>query len=177
MLTDPLPTTLDVRKAAMRGASTSGALKPLDLPRFRALLASDEGAVQAQLAFSRDEEGRFLVTVETDSKVRVECQRCLGAMPLQLHTSNTLAAVWSDEQARNLPRTLEPLLLEAEECELWELVEDELILGLPPYNYHDREDCSKELVDLSAAEAPAGEEASRPNPFEVLAQLKPGEKD
>ena len=59
MLTDPLPTTLDVRKAAMRGASTSGALKPLDYRVFRALLASDEGAVQAQLAFSRDEEGAF----------------------------------------------------------------------------------------------------------------------
>ncbi|MBA6412175.1 DUF177 domain-containing protein [Parahaliea sp. F7430] len=177
MLTEPLPTTLDIRKAAARGVSISGVLKPLELQRFRALLAADDGVIEAFLAFSKDDEGRFLIEVTTDAQVIVTCQRCLDPMPTRLQTSHVLAVVWSDEQARNLPRHLEPLILEEEAGELWELVEDELVLGLPPYNYHERKDCNEVLVDLAAAEPEMAPEEERPNPFDVLAQLKPSEKN
>ena len=53
MLTEPLPSTLDVRKAAARGVSVSGTLSPSDLPRFRALLADETGGIKVELAFSR----------------------------------------------------------------------------------------------------------------------------
>ncbi|WP_116364166.1 YceD family protein [Parahaliea mediterranea] len=176
MLTDPLPTTLDVRKAAVRGVSISGALKPLELQRFRGLLASDDGVIQAHLAFNRDEEGRYLVTVDIEADVSVTCQRCLEPMPTTLQASNTLAAVWSDEQARHLPKHLDPLILTEEACVLRDLVEDELILSLPPYSYHEQADCNEELVGLAASEPKQEQREEKPNPFEVLAQLKPGEK-
>lgn len=176
MLTEPLPTTLDVRKAIARGVSISGALKPLDLQRFRALLAADDGVIQARLAFTRDEEGRNLVQVETDSTITVTCQRCLEPLSTRLQTSNTLAAVWSDEQARHLPKHLDPLILADEDCNLWDVVEDELILGLPPYNYHEG-DCNDVLVGLAASEPEQELREEKPNPFEVLAQLKPGKKE
>ena len=73
MLTDPLPDTLDVRKAATRGAIARGTLEPLELPRFRDLLAAGEGIIDAVLTFSRDEEGRYLVRAITDSTVTVTC--------------------------------------------------------------------------------------------------------
>lgn len=174
MLTDPLPGTLEVRKAATRGATVRGTLKPLELPRFRELLAAGEGIVEAVLAFSRDEEGRYLVQAVTDSKVTVTCQRCLQAMPVQLHTDSTLAVVWTDEQARQLPSWLEPVIVTEEECSLRELVEDELMLAMPPFSYHEQVDCNTVLADLNA-EPDADEPARRSNPFDVLAQLKPGD--
>ncbi len=176
MLTEPLPTTLDVRKAATRGVSISGALKPLELQRFRGLLASDDGDIQAHLAFSRDEEGRYLVAVSIEANVSVTCQRCLEPLSTTLRSANTLAAVWSDEQARHLPKHLDPLILTEESCLLPELVEDELILSLPPYSYHEQADCNEELVGLAASEPEQAQREEKPNPFEVLAQLKPGEK-
>jgi len=176
MLTEPLPTTLDVRKAAARGVSISGALKPLELQRFRGLLASDDGDIQAHLAFSRDEEGRYLVTVEVQATVSVTCQRCLEPMSTTVESSNTLAIVWTDDQARHLPKHLDPLILTEEACVLRELVEDELMLSLPPYSYHEQADCNEELVGLAASEPEQEQREEKPNPFEVLAQLKPGEK-
>ena len=176
MLTEPLPTTLDVRKAAARGASVSGQLSPSELQRFRPLLASDEGSIEVEFSFARDEENRYLVQLAVTANVVVTCQRCLEAMPESLVSNNTLAVVWTDEQAAQLPRHIDPIIVEDQACNLWELVEEELILALPAYSYHDTEGCKKIIADFSDPEIvdDAGEE--RPNPFNVLAQLKPGNK-
>jgi len=174
MLTDPLPATLDVRKAATRGAIVKGTSKLLELPRLRDLLAADEGVVEAVLTFSRDEEGRYLVQVVTDNIVTLTCQRCLQPVPVQLQTDSTLAVVWTDEQASRLPAWLEPVIVAEEECSLRELVEDELILALPHFSYHEQADCNTVLADLNA-EPEADEPAKKSNPFDVLAQLKPGD--
>ena len=174
MLTEPLPRTLDVRKAAVRGVRISGALEPRQLPRFRALLAGEEGHIAVELAFSRDEENRYLVQVTATAEVSVECQRCLEPMTVALSADNTLAIVWTDEQAAVLPRYLEPLVAAEEGCNLWEMVEDELILALPAYSYHDTDECRNTMAGYVGAEPEQPEERDRPNPFEVLAQLKPG---
>ena len=177
MLTEPLPTTLDVRKAAVRGLGVGGVLSPLDLQRFRPLLADDEGAILAELSFSRDEEHRHIVDVSVKADVVVTCQRCLEAMPAHLASENTLAVVWTDEQAAELPRHLEPLIVEEQSCNLWELVADELILAMPPFSYHDTEECRKRITDFSDPLPEEGEGEDKPNPFNVLAQLKPGNKN
>jgi len=178
MLSEPLPSTLDVRKAAGRGVSIKGTLKPLDLPRFRALLADDNGAIQAELSFSRDEENRYLIHLALTAQVAVTCQRCLERLPTTLACENTLAVVWTDEQAAHLPRHLEPLIVEEEACSLWDAVEDELILAMPPFSYHDTEECQQILSRFNADQAPPEEAVAvdKPNPFNVLAQLKPGSK-
>ena len=173
MFTEPLPTTLDVRKAAARGVTIGGVLKVLDLKRLRPLLAGDEGLVEAHLACSRDEENRFLVRLNVSVDVQVTCQRCLEAMTLHLDSENLLALVGSDEQAAQLPRYLEPLIVEGEACNLWDMVEDELILAMPPFSYHPLEDCKQIEAGLSPPPAEAASD-DRSNPFDVLAQLKPG---
>ena len=173
MLTEPLPKTLDVRKAAARGVSVSGVLKVADLKRFRQLLADDEGTVAVHLAFSRDEESRYIVTLEAHVDVAVTCQRCLEPMATHLSGENTLAVVGSDDQAANLPRHLDPLIVEGEACNLWELVEDELILAMPSFSYHPPEECKQIATGMTRPVIDDGAER-RPNPFDVLAQLKPG---
>ncbi len=174
MSNEPLPSTLDVRKAAVRGATISGVVNPLKLRRFRELLADDAGEVRVALAFSRDEENRYLVSVTITAEVSVTCQRCLEPMVCRLEGENTLAIVWTDEQAAQLPRHLDPLIVPEEGCNLWELVEEELILLLPAFSYHDTEECRKKLADFARPSPPSATEQARPKPFDVLAQLKPG---
>ena len=145
MLKDPLPRTLDVRKAAARGVSVKGSLELAELPRFRPLLAGDEGHIQATLALSRDEEHHCVIDVDVEAVVSVVCQRCLEAMTIC-----------------------------EDDCALWDLVEDELILALPAYSYHEGRDCNQLLEKLGDSDpAPSGAD-TRQNPFEVLAQLKRG---
>ena len=168
---------LDVRKAAARGVSIKGSLKPLDLKRFRALLAEDEGLIEVRLAFSRDEENRYLIDLAVDAEIVVTCQRCLEPLPKSLTSVNTLAVVWTDDQAAHLPRHLEPLIEGDEGCRLWDLVEDELILAMPAFSYHDTEECHRFLAGFAGQ--PSEEEAAagdKPNPFNVLEQLKPGDQ-
>ena len=175
MSTEPLPSELDARKAAARGALVSGTLRPADLSRFKALLAGEEGRIRAELGFSRDEEGRCLVRVMIDADVEVTCQRCLQPMNRRVESDSTLAIVWTEEQAGQLPRNLEPLVLGAQDADLWSIVEEELMLALPAFSYHESAACKEILANYSGAapeeEVPAGK---KPNPFDVLAQLKRG---
>jgi len=178
MLSEPLPSTLDVRKATARGVSIRGTLKPLDLQRFRSLLADDDGSIEAELSFTRDEENRHIIHLAVSAGVIVTCQRCLEPLSISLACDNTLAVVWTDEQAAQLPRHLDPLVVEEEACSLWVVVEEELILALPPFSYHSTEECQQTLAKFNAGQAPELEPVAgdKPNPFNVLAQLKPGSK-
>ena len=176
MLTEPLPTILDVRKAALRGASISGALKLHDLERFRPLLGGDEGSISVEMAFSRDEEGRYLVHVAVEADIVVTCQRCLEAMPEHLSCENTLAILWTDEEASHLPRHLDPLVVRELSCSLWDLVEDELILAMRPFSYHGTEVCKMKIAAFSDPTPQQGTGEDKPNPFNVLEQLRPSNK-
>ncbi|NND69144.1 MAG: hypothetical protein HKN19_16250 [Halioglobus sp.] len=128
------------------------------------------------LAFSKDEQDRYLVHVVVDADVRVTCQRCLEEMTLQVACDNTLAVVLSDAQAAALPRHLDPLLLEDQNCALWPLVEDELILAMQPFSYHDSAACKNTITAFNTP-PPKEPEDERPNPFDVLAQLKASENN
>lgn len=175
MLTEPLPTTLDVRKAAARGVTVSGLLKLSDMGRLREALASDQGQVEAICAFAKDEERRLTVTVSVDARVEVVCQRCLESMAIEVHSEHALGIVSDDEFARQLPSHLEPWVVEEEQGDLWSLVEDELILSIPFASYHESEECKQLLKDYSQPAPVDGGEAVD-NPFKVLEQLKPGNK-
>lgn len=174
MLIEPLPTVLDVRKAAVRGATISGTLDPLDLKRFLPLIADPEGYISVEMRFSRDEEQRYLLHMATSASIAVICQRCLERMPIQLSSECTLAIVWTDEEAVHLPKSLDPLIVKDLPYNLWQIVEDELILNLPPYSYHKQEDCKLKTESFSDPEFQEDCSEERPNPFHVLEKLKPG---
>jgi uncharacterized protein len=79
-----------------------------------------------------------------------------------------------------LPAHLEPLIA-AESVMLRELVEDELMLAMPMFSYHPDRACISRLADgvqfgAAPVDPPPGE-STKPNPFDVLAQLKRAPQD
>jgi uncharacterized protein len=112
-----------------------------------------------------------VLEVSIRGEVEVTCQRCLGAMRQPVETTSRVAAVWSDDEARHLPKSLEPLVT-GEETDLWELVEEELMLALPPFSYHDSEQCRRPEPASEPDEPEVAGQEQRENPFNVLAQLK-----
>ena len=175
MTTEPLPTILDVRKAAARGVTVRGALVLSEMARLQAVLASSDGFVEAEITFAKDEEGRSIATVSVRAEVEVICQRCLESMPMAVQSENRLAIVGDLELASQLPSRYEPWVVETEQGDLWALVEDELILGLPIISLHESEECNELLKDYQQPPSLPEEEAAE-NPFKVLEQLKPGNK-
>jgi uncharacterized protein len=174
MLTEPLPTTLDVRKAAAREVTVSGIVALSELTRLQGVLASDSGHVETTCAFGRDEEKRFVATISVAANVEVRCQRCLDILPIVVATENRLAIVADDDQARSVPSHMEPWVVEGEQGDLWALVEDELILGIPIVSYHDSDECKQILKEYQ--QPPPESVEVEESPFKVLEQLKSGNK-
>ncbi|SFM77786.1 YceD family protein [Marinobacter pelagius] len=172
-----LPKSVDPYRLAEQNTVLEGVIPLSALARFReAVLGFDEGAVcRVRLSFSMDRERRRIVSGELEAPVDLECQRCMGPMATTLNSRFVLGLVTSDEQAQQLPRELEPFLTDDFSADLWAMVEDELLLVLPPFPLHDRNECParEDLEALEPDGTPAEPAKSgKENPFSVLADLK-----
>ena len=172
-----LPKTVDPYRLAEQNTVLEGEIPLKALSRFREAIQEidDDARCQVTLTFGMDEERRRMVSGELKTSVVLECQRCIGPMAYTLESQFTLGLVTSDQQAQQLPRELEPFLTEDFSADLWSMVEDELLLALPPFPLHDRDECPADEVlgEFEADEqAEEAKPASRENPFSVLADLK-----
>lgn len=167
----PLPKRVDPRKLAEREVKIEGVAAVSAMPRLCSLLANDTGNIQVSLSFAVDEQRLRTVSGSAGGSVMQTCQRCLEPVSVDVEAEVNLAMVLNEEQAKNLPRYYDPLIVEAEDVELLSLIEDELILSLPLVAYH--EDCSIQTSFGDADEAARTQE-NKPNPFSVLAELKKG---
>lgn len=165
---------------AETGAELEGEIPLAKLARFRdAVMAIPEGGIcRVRLVFSKDSQRRRIVRGQLEANVELGCQRCMTGMLSPLNSAFELGLVSSDERARQLPTELEPFVTDGETADLWALVEDELLLALPAYPLHEREDCPA-TSELEALEPGSGDEGSasdsgeqRDNPFSVLEGLK-----
>lgn len=175
MKTGALPKQLDLRSLAARGVEITGTLTSDDLPRLieAGIQVVEPGS--ATFRFRRDEAGRYVVEVQLQAEVAMQCQRCLGAMTLSLRPSALMACIWKDEDALDLPDPYEPLLV-GETADLSDIVEEEILLALPVSPLHETECKSAEqtaaLCEVEDVAMSSEADAGRENPFAVLGQLK-----
>jgi len=168
----PLPRTLEVRKAAVRECTVAGSVDLAALTRLRAVLLPPMLPVTVRIDCRRDEQGRYLVHVAVSGTVRMMCQRCLQAVDIGVESEQSLAVVVDDERARQLPTTLEPLLLSDDDCDLWSLVEEEVLLALPSVPRHPEGVCAEPGGAMVASETEVTPTRGD-NPFSILAGINP----
>lgn len=166
----PLPKCFDARKACVKELELSGTVKASALPRLASVASCEDNTISASLRFLRDEQRRFVVAVDVAGRVGVRCERCLDIMPLAVAAQSTLMLCSSDEQAQQCPNQYEPLVYTGEELDLYEVIEEELLLALPVAPMHE-EMCIDALPEPEVA--PQVEDR-KPNPFAVLANLTSG---
>ncbi len=130
-----LPQTVEVRTLAAREVALAGVVDPARLTRLSTAIVAVNNPVVVNADFYRDEEARYVLALQVSAEVLVTCQRCLSTLEQTVTSETQLAVVWTDEQAGQLPPRYEPLVADAE-IELWEVVEDELLLALPTFSYH-----------------------------------------
>jgi len=169
-----LPDFADPVRLCGLGKVYEGAIALADLPRLAPLLASPEGEAAFVLAFSMDEKRRPSVRVKVQARLVIECQRCLGPMWHDVDSESSLAVVAGPDEAERLDDDVDPLLVEDGQLELRSLVEDELILAIPPAPMHEADECEVELASVNVSDTAAAEieDEDEPNPFAVLAALK-----
>jgi uncharacterized protein len=161
-----VPRVIEPRKFAQQGLQVAGEIPVESLERL-AQMAVAVNSVAVTLEFSVVEKHR-VVTGQYDGRVVMQCQRCLEPVELHLAGDVSLAMVWKEDGAKQLPAEYEPWVVPEDQADLYEIIEEELLLALPLVPTHDY-DC----MDRSSL-APEGLAESREqnNPFQVLARLK-----
>ncbi|MCL6414798.1 YceD family protein [Aestuariirhabdus sp. Z084] len=172
MLTETLPKKIDPRKLARKGAKLAGTIELGDLKRLQDYVAESQGAITALLEFFRDEQGFFVIDAKMSAPVAMICQRCLEAVNLNVEGECQLAVVWTEDDAKSLPKHYEPVVVGEEELETASLIEEELILALPLVPYHREDECKSSKGYSTGEFAEEAEDNGKPNPFSVLANLK-----
>jgi len=138
------------------------------LPRLVEAGALEGSRVRAELEFGTF-EGRVTVAVRVDGEVFLACQRCLRPCTCSVHESAMLALVASDGD--EVPGGYEPLPGVAERLSVAELIEEQVLLGLPlvPRHATAAECGAAAAAPAASTDEPAADERQRP--FANLRQL------
>ena len=158
----PAPADLvNAVELAGRAATLERHLQLAQLPRLAEAGALGGTQVRAQLEFGRF-DGRTTIVVGVEGEVFLVCQRCLRPCACEVDESASLAVVARDTD--EVPGGYEPLLGDAEQLSLAEVIEEQVLLGLPLVPMHDTAaDCGAVAAALDAAEdEPAVDETQRP---------------
>jgi len=114
--------------------------------------------------------------VQASASAPMVCQRCLEVVDIELQVDRSFRFVADEEAASAQDDDVpEDLLVLAGELDLHQLIEDELVLELPLIARHE---VCPTSPPTSASDSDFGiAVAGRPNPFAVLANLKPSKGD
>ncbi|NIR32366.1 MAG: hypothetical protein GWN84_24300 [Gammaproteobacteria bacterium] len=164
-----LPERIRPLRLARRGERVSGRMPVAGMSRLLESLYSDAGEVAVDLRFHRDDEGHHRITGTVQGTLELVCQRCLGPLRFEVDSAVCLEVVERVEDATQPEEGYEPLLVTEEHVSLRRLVEDELILALPPYPRHAQGVCGIAARYRPVSDAESG---GRQRPFDVLAKLK-----
>jgi len=169
MSTTRIPNSIEPYRLAASAEHLEGDIPLGSMPRVIGVLGEQAGSCRVSLRFGTDPQRLRFIEGNLQASVHMPCQRCLQPVPIDINSEFLLGLVASDEQAAQLPRQYEPVLVENDHLALIPVIEDELLLSLPQVVYHEEGDCPVSRDQLqSGAEA----EMERHNPFSVLGALK-----
>lgn len=171
----PLARQIDARKLASSGAEMTALEDVKNFPRFVAGLYSDSGQVSISLRFFVDAQGFSRISGQVRTEVQGLCQRCLNPMSLVVDSGFEWVLVWTESQMQSLPKSVDPVILDSDELDVFSLVEDELIVSTPYISYHPEGECEASGPTKYQPDAEQEIKAERENPFAILEKLKSGD--
>ena len=163
-----LPGHIFPLRLAKSGQSLSGRIPVAKMSRLCENLSETSTDVEVQLHFGTDELGNACMRGEVNAELELICQRCLETFNLALELSLKLGLVTTDQEAEELDRGYDALVVSGEPASLVDIVEDELLLALPAIPMHPRHECSNPHM-TSHIDVPG---SPSENPFAVLGELR-----
>ncbi len=162
------PDQVNAIELAGRSATLERELGLTQFPRLVEAGALDGTSVRAVLAFGRL-EGRPTVELKVEGSVLLTCQRCMQACECRIDDEARLAIVADGDDP--VPGGYEAAVGDAERLSLAELVEEQVLLGMPLVPMHeDQAGCGKAAPTSAAIEVVSTAEKKQ-RPFENLREL------
>lgn len=125
------PDWLDPRKAAEGRRTFTGSIPLVRMERLRPLLAHSGGDARFIAGFEFDAQGRVTILLEVEASLPLICQRSLEPYLEPVHRRSLLGVIGDMAEEPLMPGNYEPVLVEPGRLAMLDLVEDELLLGLP----------------------------------------------
>lgn len=169
-----LPDYADPLRLCALGKAYEGVIPLAELARLAPLLTSTEGEAAFALVFETDSDGRPSVTVRVRASLPLQCQRCLGTVVHAVDANARLVVVAGQDEAGRLEDDVDPLLVGDDKLALRSLLEDELILAIPPAPMHPPEVCEVDLRALNGKREDGQDsvDAGVEHPFAALADWR-----
>lgn len=168
MSNENLPEKINPLRLAEAGVSMHGILHVKDMQRLCMSLANDSGQVEVDMQFGIDQQGIRFLRGHIDTQLVLQCQRCMEPFAFGITEDFLSAVVKSEKQAKDLPEMYEPVFVDDESMiVIQDVIEDELIIGLPIVPMHNLKDCK---VESPRIEIGSGGDDS--NPFKVIEILR-----
>lgn len=125
-----IPARILVSRALARGERYAGAVAAESLARLQDLRPED---VSAEFTVVQDRGGQRRLEGSIQSSLEFECRLCERRFrqPLRLDVALVLARDEAEEE--RLMASAEPLLVEDDQLPLHQIIEDEILLGLPMF--------------------------------------------
>ena len=154
---------IDSLAFARENGSLQGELPVASLTRVLDLLADSAGDVVYRVQGSMGPRNRPQLTLQVDGTLSVCCQRCLEGIDYPVRIRSLLELVKDEEELtqEEIEDDSKDFLTAQKELDVVELIEDEVILDLPPAPRHE-----------SCTLPEAGRQAEKVSPFSVLKGLK-----
>ena len=155
-----------IQKEVSRGGYFQGKIEVGDLARLPEFLLSDQAEIAVGFNVSKSDYDSPMLEGRLETSLTVECQRCLEAMEIPLQIDFKLLVDADDDMVAE--SSLDTVYSEDGTIDIFEVVEDEIIIGLPLVIMHEDVACNE--FWQTREEGPG--QAAKENPFSVLAKLK-----
>ncbi|MFA5982822.1 MAG: YceD family protein [Methylococcaceae bacterium] len=162
---------IDPISLAERRGELKGRLSLDSFDRLSELLFCNNGRVEVELVFSKEDK---IAKIEGKIKTNLalKCQNCLEALDWPVNIAIKLGIVSTLEQADRLPDEFEPFLIDEDRVLVKDLIEDELLLILPPFPKHQHNCLNQVLSVVNLAPLVTAKKQVTHNPFSILSKLK-----
>ena len=171
-----LPLQVDPIRLAARGEHFQGSIPLKQMKRLITALSCTEGDVFIDVEFSVDINHVVILAGEIKTEAKLVCQRCMGEMELPIALNFQIAFVRSEAEMEKLPEGYEATLIDDTTMMLSDIIEDEILLALPPIPKHLDDSCSSDNLakgwNSQQDNETNTENVKQDNPFDVLASLK-----
>lgn len=154
-LNAPTPSTvLDAEVLAHGGLTWEGEFNGTRFARLQGVALSETPRVRVQLSFALLDQ-RPVVHGKLLTEFELVCQRCLGAMRYPVSEQFELMLISSNTELERVPELYEPWISNVQRLNVYELVEEQLLLALPLIAKHATEQACVQVapdvfVDSSA---------------------------
>ncbi|MEP7275088.1 MAG: DUF177 domain-containing protein [Betaproteobacteria bacterium] len=140
----------DAFRLARERARLAGSVDAAVLPRVADRVLQGPAPIEWRIDGAQDAFGRPAVAIALDGTIELECQRCLQAQALPVHSRTLLVLARDDaDLARLDAESDDEVVLAGAPLDPAQLVEDELVLALPYAPRHADGECVPPHVDGS----------------------------